>query len=66
MVVENPLKNEQDIKIIESFEPQPHKLGKLYKATLDNSVVLYRKISLITIYRGKNKAIIINISIMPL
>lgn len=45
MVAENPLKNEQDIKIIESFEPQPHKLGKLYKASLDNSVVLYRKIS---------------------
>lgn len=45
MVAENPFKNIEDISIIQSFDPEPHKLGKLYKAIFNSSTVSYRKIT---------------------
>ena len=45
MVAENPFKTQDEINIIQSFEAQPNKLGKLYKASFNNSLVLYRKIT---------------------
>jgi serine/threonine protein kinase len=45
MVQENPFKDEEDLQIIESFNIQPNKLGKTYKASFNDSIVFYRRIA---------------------